>query len=58
LRFWKFVVPMSNASFVCMFIFNVSMFLFMASMSFENLLFVYHVYVFMCLCLMYFEFDV
>jgi hypothetical protein len=49
---------MSNASFVCMFIFNVSMFLFMASMSFENLLFVYHVYVFMCLCLMYFEFDV
>lgn len=38
---------MSNASFVCMFIFNVSMFVFMASMSLGNLLFVYDVYVFM-----------
>jgi hypothetical protein len=40
-------MPMSNASFVSMFIFDVYMFVFMASMSLGNLLFLYDVYVFM-----------
>jgi hypothetical protein len=43
-RFWKFVVHMFNASFVSMFIFDVFMFVFMASMSLGILLFVYDVY--------------
>jgi len=47
ISFWKFVVPMCNVSFVSIFIFDVYMFVFMASMSLGNLLFVYDVYVFM-----------
>ncbi len=40
-------MPISNANFVLMFVFHVSMFVFMASMSLGNLLFVCDVYVFM-----------
>ncbi len=47
ISFWKFVVPMCNVNFVSIFIFDVYMFVFMASMSLGNFLFVYDVYVYM-----------
>ncbi len=40
-------MPMCNVNFVSIFIFDVYMFVFMASMSLGNFLFVYDVYVFM-----------
>jgi hypothetical protein len=43
--FWKFVVFMFDVSLLFMFIFDDFIYMFMASMSLENLLFMFDVYV-------------